>query len=116
MQHHAVEELIDRVGDRADRALRQWDAREKALGPLRIGEVELGNDVDRGALIDGEPAGVLGELRMSCTAVAPVPISPILWPAGLKPSSHAVVWMILPSNSWMPGISGCAAGTGTRWR
>ena len=49
---------------------------------------------------------LLASSGMSCTAVAPVPINPIRLPAGLKSSSQAVVWMILPSKPWMPGMSG----------
>jgi hypothetical protein len=56
--HH----LVDRIREPAKKPLRQRDSGEHPLGPFTEARVDLRDHPDRGALVDGEVGGPLGEL------------------------------------------------------
>ncbi len=62
VNHRGVDhELVDRIGQPADGALRQRDSGEQPLGPLAEPQVDLGHHPDRGALVDGQVGDPLGQ-------------------------------------------------------
>ena len=61
--HRGVDhELVDRIGEPANGALRQRDPGEQPLGAFAEAHVDLGHHPDRRALVDGQVGDPLGQL------------------------------------------------------